>query len=325
MENTVMPSEAPRNAAIGRLLLGLVVGVILLIPLVAVLANVQLGPALRTYDLSLTDGNILREPRPVENGNYERLAQDERLTAAVNYTLRLVGGRIVAVTLFPVLIGLLVGVQGMVGRMVNRVLLGLLTVTAAPVIMITLWRMYWMPIWGNQPSPVYPPPDNMLLTRPEGAQNALLRLDNTITLAIAMIALVVIYAAVVRGWRKGRLSAALQAGVGAWLISLLLAGFSGLQVFVLPMLVTDGGPMNSTNTVMLDMYTTGFRFFRLGLGAAEAVYLMGAALVIGFLVWLVTVAFRLRLSFTPPAQIHRRASLLSIITIPALLIVAYPL
>lgn len=326
MENSVSTESQPQFSPQVRLLIGLVAGIILLIPLAIVLERVQLTPALNTYDLSQTDSNLLREPRDVEQENYERMLEDPRLTDVIAFSQEMMRGRILAVAFIPVIVGLLIGIQGLAGRVLNRVVLGLLTVITGPVAVIVLWRAYWSPLWGREPSPVYPPPDDIFLGSREGAPNALLQLDSTLTLAIALIALVAIYAAVVRGWRRGRLWSALQAGAGVWVISLGLAAFSGFfQVFTLPYYLTQGGPANATNTYTLYMYQNGFQALRIGYATAFASYMIGGALVLAFLVWLVTVVFRLRLSFTPPARIHRLSSVVAVVTIPALLLLLYPI
>jgi ABC-type sugar transport system permease subunit len=323
MENT---SAQVSQSPLIRLLLGLVVGLVLLTPLVVVLVQVQLNPATETYAMSLTDNNLLGRAEGVEQENYERLAEDPRLAGTLAFSARMMQERVLAVAIIPVVIGLLVGIQGLAGRVLNRVVMGILTIVTAPVVYLLLWRMYWSPFWGREPSPVYPPPDEMFLTNPEGAQNALLQIDSALTIAIALVALVAVYAAVVRGWRRGRLWSAVQAGAGAWLISLALAGFSGFfQVFTLPFYLTRGGPLNSTMTYPLYMYHYGFTQFRFGYSTALASYLIGAALSLAFFVWLVTVVFRLRLSFTPPARTFRLNNVLAVITIPALLVLALPL
>jgi len=53
-----------------------------------------------------------------------------------------------------------------------------------------------------------------------------------------------------------------------------------LQVFDLPFILTEGGPVNSTNTLVLYMYDTAFRFLRMERATAMAVMLFGVIFVI---------------------------------------------
>ncbi|MGH2531156.1 MAG: carbohydrate ABC transporter permease [Thermomicrobiales bacterium] len=55
---------------------------------------------------------------------------------------------------------------------------------------------------------------------------------------------------------------------------------SSLQVFDLPFVLTNGGPVNSTNTLVMYMYDTAFQFLRMGRATAMAVLLFGVIFVI---------------------------------------------
>jgi ABC-type sugar transport system permease subunit len=52
-----------------------------------------------------------------------------------------------------------------------------------------------------------------------------------------------------------------------------------LQVFDLPFVLTDGGPVNTTTTLVMNMYDTAFRFLRMGRATAMAVMLFGVIFV----------------------------------------------
>jgi multiple sugar transport system permease protein len=53
-----------------------------------------------------------------------------------------------------------------------------------------------------------------------------------------------------------------------------------LQVFDLPFILTQGGPVNSTNTLVMYMYDTAFKFLRMGRATAMAVMLFGVIFLI---------------------------------------------
>jgi ABC-type sugar transport system permease subunit len=55
---------------------------------------------------------------------------------------------------------------------------------------------------------------------------------------------------------------------------------ASLQVFDLPFVLTDGGPVNTTNTLVMNMYDTAFRFLRMGRATAMAVMLFLVIFVI---------------------------------------------
>ena len=52
-----------------------------------------------------------------------------------------------------------------------------------------------------------------------------------------------------------------------------------LQVFDLPFILTQGGPVNSTNTLVMYMYDTAFKFLRMGRATGMAVMLFGVIFV----------------------------------------------
>jgi ABC-type sugar transport system permease subunit len=55
---------------------------------------------------------------------------------------------------------------------------------------------------------------------------------------------------------------------------------NALQIFDLPFVLTNGGPVNSTNTMVMYMYDTAFNFLRMGRATAMAVVLFGIIFVI---------------------------------------------
>jgi len=55
---------------------------------------------------------------------------------------------------------------------------------------------------------------------------------------------------------------------------------SSLQVFDMPFVLTQGGPVNSTNTLVLYMYDTAFKFLRMGRATAMSVLLFMVIFVI---------------------------------------------
>ena len=57
------------------------------------------------------------------------------------------------------------------------------------------------------------------------------------------------------------------------LFVIVINTISSLQVFDLPFVLTGGGPVNSTNTMVLYMYDTAFKFLRMGRATAMSVLL----------------------------------------------------
>lgn len=64
------------------------------------------------------------------------------------------------------------------------------------------------------------------------------------------------------------------------LFVIVINTLNALQVFDLPFVLTNGGPVNSTNTMVMYMYDTAFNFLRMGRATAMAVVLFGIIFVI---------------------------------------------
>ena len=60
----------------------------------------------------------------------------------------------------------------------------------------------------------------------------------------------------------------------------VVSTLGSLQVFDLPFVLTDGGPVNKTNTLVFYMYDTAFKFLRMGRATAMAVLLFLVIFVI---------------------------------------------
>ena len=61
---------------------------------------------------------------------------------------------------------------------------------------------------------------------------------------------------------------------------IVIAAINTLQVFDAIYVLTQGGPVNSTNTLTFDIYQTAFQFGRAGAASAMAVMLLVTLLVV---------------------------------------------
>lgn len=300
----------------------LIGGLALLIPALLLYIAVQLAPLFNTISASYTDVNFPGRPGEfVGTANFERLAEDRVLVQAITYTIAMVAVRIVVVATVPLVIGLLVGGQGFSGRSTNRLLMTLIAVLASPIAIAILYRAFLAPIWGREPSPLQfaQPP----LASPDTAPQTLIQLDILITVGIAMAVGGAAFIAVMRGRRVSH--SAGRAGIGVWLLGILLAAASFPQTLDLALTLTGGGPVNSTLTFGLKLYNDSFRNFRLGYAAAEIVTALPGLLIIGVLIWLVVTGLRLRLRFTPAPERAEGAGVYGILSLPLIVLLGLPI
>ncbi len=315
MNDLLVPSESPSRPPFGLWLLGLA----LLVPGLLLYFNVQLRPALNTLALSQTDGNILREPEAVGMANFEKLGQDESFSEALGYSITLVTGRLLVVAFVPLIVGTLAGGLRLGGRVISRLLLALITVLLSPVAIAVLLSLFLAPLWGRTPSPIdFGSP----LASPSGAALTVQQIDMLITVGIAAVVGGTAFMAVLRG-REVSFSAS-RAGIGIWLLGLLLVLATLPQTFDLPWLLTQGGPGRATNTIALELFRRGFQFFEFGYAAAVALILLIYCAIIGLLIGLLVTLFGLRLRFAPAPKPFDTAPVVGILNLPLLTLVALP-
>lgn len=60
----------------------------------------------------------------------------------------------------------------------------------------------------------------------------------------------------------------------------VMACINSFQVFGQVLIVTNGGPLNSTTTIAHQIYRNGFEYYKMGYASAQAVVLMGIILII---------------------------------------------
>jgi multiple sugar transport system permease protein len=283
---------------------------------------VQFFPAVQTIAASQTDWNMISEPEFIGMENYTQLFSEAAFGPAVAYTLLIVFTRLVIVAIVPPLVGALVGAQGFAGRATNRFLLSILAIFTAPVALAILLRGFIAPIWGRSPSPLTNGVFGMSLVSPDAARTTVLMVDALITLAIAAVVGGAAFMAVMRGREVSPSSS--RAGIGVWLLGLLLVLGSAAQTFTLPFILTAGGPANATQTIALFFYRNAFQFFNAGYASVQATFIIVAAVFIGLLAGIVMWGFRLRLNFTPPAPRAEAAGLLSFLSVPLIVLIGLP-
>lgn len=297
--------------------LALVLGIVMLIPIIVLIAQFYLLPAVGTFQTAMTDGNVLRTPEYVGMENYEKLAEDEQFFQSLGISLQYVVTRIVAIGLVAPIVGVLAGMQPRAGRLINRVLMSVVSVLVVPVLLAVIWSMYWAPNWGVMENPVFN--EAMALMRPDSAQLSMITLDYTLMAGLAVAVGATVYMAVMRSQRK------LLAGGIIWFCSIILAGASGFLVFDAPFIATNGGPGNSTSPMMFFVYRVGLQYFDFGYASAILTYVIIGAVVVGMMISVLTVATNLRITYTTVDDAPKQRNWLSLISVPIILAIAYPL
>ncbi len=308
-----------QHSFIPNKIVNLIVGLLLLLPFLFYLTQTHIQPALRTFELSQMSYDLLREPEVIGNENFERLEEDPRYQTAWEFSESFVSIRIAIVAIALVILGVLIGIQRRTGRTLNRFALGVLGALLIPMAFFALWSVYQAPLWGTETSPIFPD-ERFSLADPITAPFTIQFLDGLFTLSVATVVGGLVYIAVLREPHPHRL----LTGFVIWIMGMIVAGASAFLIFDSPFFLTRGGPVNSTLTLVLSMYETGFARIRFGYASAQGINLILGAVGVGALLWLLVTLFRVRLRISPSTESGKQSSVWSVVSIPLILLMIYP-
>lgn len=266
-------------------------------PALALIAVFFVLPALAALLLSATDFDVYtvadpRRLRLVGLANYARLLDDPRVWTALRNTLWFVlvaGPASIAVSLAA---ALLVDARVVRGRAVFRTIFFLPVVTTLVAVAV-VWRYLYHPRFGllNQLLGVVGLDPVDWLGDPAWALPALALLAVWKNFGFNML----VFLAGLQAIPERLFEAARLDGAGRWqelrhvTLPMLVPTFvfvgvittiGYLQLFAEPYVMTQGGPADSTLSVVLLMYEEGFRWWNLGYGAAIAFLLFALILLV---------------------------------------------
>jgi ABC-type sugar transport system permease subunit len=266
-----------------------VVGLALVLPAAfACLVGLVL-PSAQTALLSFQDASMLREPEFVGAANYAFLGGDATFSTALGFTAGLLGGRLLAVAVLPLLLALAAATLGSFAHGATRLLFALPLALLAPVPLLLASRLTLI-----EGSP---------LADPRRAPLTLIAVDSLLALVLALGLLLPLLLMSLRGLGNTRSwRAASRPLLAVWLLALLATIALTLQSFTPSFLLTNGGPQRATTSLALLQYLYGFQQFRFGLGAAVATLTLAVSGLLGLGAWLVIMASGLRLASAPAPQ-----------------------
>lgn len=263
-----------------------------LLPACALIGGFVLYPALQALALSFTDYNMITPTRFVGADNYARLAADPFFWAALRNSLLYLVVMVPLLVLLPLVLA--VGVNGALpGIQLFRALFYLPVVTSL-VISGLIWKWVYeekgllnhaLQALGFVDAPV------AFLTDPSIALFAVM----AVTLWAGMGYYMVIYLAGLQGISRSLYEVAELEGVSAWrqfwhitvplmrpamAVVAVMSSIAAMKVFEEIYVMTQGGPMGSTKTLVFFIYETAFVEFEMGLAAAAGMALFVITLVL---------------------------------------------
>ncbi|MFM8667371.1 MAG: carbohydrate ABC transporter permease [Betaproteobacteria bacterium] len=273
-------------------LAGLATPLLFLLPACALIGAVVVYPALRVLFMSFTDYNMINPAQSVGWANYQRLWADPLFWSALaNSALYLL-----------VVVPVLVLVPALLAILVNRALPGLAWFRAAlylPVVTsLVISALVWKWLYAEQgllntalrASGLIDEPVRFL-TEPENAIFCVM----AVTVWSGLGYYMVIYLAALQSIPAALLEVAELEGVSRrqqiqhiilpllkpqMAVVAVMSGMASMKVFEEVYVMTQGGPLDSTKTLVFHLYESAFVDFEMGYAAATGVVLFLLTLVL---------------------------------------------
>jgi ABC-type sugar transport system permease subunit len=277
-------SIAARQAAFGRLII---------LPTLAILFVFRFLPMLQAFYLSFTQYDLVHPPRFVGLANFIDLARDPQFLNAVRVSLTYVTCSVIPV--LPLSLGLAILFnRSLVLKNVLRSAVFMPVVMPA-VVMAVVWTFMY-----EQDGVI-----NTILGWFNIDPVPWLRSSATALWAVILIGIwratpyyMVIFLAGLQAIPGDYYAAARVDGANAWqvfrhitlplirpttLLVIVMNVIVAIKVFAVPMIMTQGGPADSTRVLPLFIYQTAFEFFDMGHAAAMSVFLFIAVMAFSFI------------------------------------------
>lgn len=264
--------QEKRNLRIGLLFVG---------PWILGFLLYEIYPLTASFYFSLTRYDIIREPVFIGFRNYVELFTTDRTFPTVLWnTLYYVGFGVPFGIAFAFVVANLLNAK-IVGRTFFRGVIYLPSIVPA-VASAMVWQFLMSVQFGaingilrTLSLPVIP-----FLSNPSWAKPSLILVS-----VWAQGAAVVIFLAALQDVPRSLYEAATVDGANNWhkfrhitipmtspiiLFNLIIGFINGFQSFTVPWLLTEGGPLNSTEFLLINLYRNAFQFFRMGKASAIA-------------------------------------------------------
>ena len=259
------------------------------LPTLLFLAVFKYGPMIWAIELSFMSYDMVSTPAFVGLDNYRQLAADPIFHEVLVNTLVYIAGSTIFTTLFALGLALLIssGIPG--GRYCMTVMF---LTNLMPIIAVCLvWRFLLHP-YGlvNQVIGLFGAGRVDWLTDPWTAMPAII----AVTVWRFATYFMVVFLAALLALPQDYYEAAQIDGANAlhrfWFITLpllmptiffvvVVSALLSARIFLMPYIITGGGPGNATRVLSMLIYETGFSYMKMGQAAAISVVLFGIMLI----------------------------------------------
>lgn len=262
-----------------------------MLPGLSLIGMFVLYPALKAIVLSFTNFNMISEPAFVGTANYVRLANDPFFWSALKNTLLYVVVVVPVLVTLPIFLAVLVN-KAIPGIAFFRAAIYLPVITSL-VISGLIWKWvyeekgilnYFLLSFGITDQPI------AFLTDPGNALFSVM----AVTIWSGMGYYMVIYLAGLQAIPKHLYEVAEVEGVSKWqqlihitipllrpsiAVVTVMSSIAAMKVFEEVYIMTQGGPLDATKTLVYTIYETAFSEFEMGYASAIGVVLFVITLV----------------------------------------------
>lgn len=264
-------------------------GIGFVLPTILFFLFFKYGPMLWAFWLSFTSYDMVGTPRMVGFGNFTSLVRDPVFVQALNNTLVYIAGSTVLITLVALLLALAVS-QRLPGS--RACMTGMFLTNVMPIVAVCLvWRFLLHPhgLVNQMLAPLG-------FGRIDWLTDSTLSMPAIITVTVWRFApyFMVVFVAAIVAIPADFYEAAEIDGARRWgrfryitiplimpqlffvvVVSALLAA----RIFLMPFLITGGGPGGATRVLSMLVYETGFSYMKMGRAAAISMALFAIAMV----------------------------------------------
>lgn len=265
-------------------------GYLILLPTLLIIFVFRFYPMIQAFYISMTDFDLIKTPEFVGLYNFIDLIQDPLFLNSARVSLTYVFFSVVPTWIISLGLAMLFNRQIRFKNLFRSAIF--MPVIMPSVVMALVWTFMY-----HQQGVV-----NVILGWLQISPIPWLRSSSTAIWAVILIGIwraspyfMVIFLAGLQAIPEDYMDAAHIDGANAWqtfwyvtlpllkpttLLVIVMSIITALKVFAVPLIMTNGGPANSTRVLPLFIYQTAFEFFDMGRASAMSIFLFAAVMII---------------------------------------------
>lgn len=265
-------------------------GYLIILPTLVIIFAFRFYPMLQAFYISMTDFNLIESPEFVGLSNFIDLLKDPLFLNSARVSLTYVVFSVVPTWIISMGLALLFNRHIRFKNLFRSAVF--MPVIMPSVVMALVWTFMY-----HQQGVV-----NVILGWLQISPIPWLRSSSTALWAVILIGIwraspyfMVIFLAGLQAIPNDFLDAAQIDGANSWqsffyiklpllkpttLLVIIMSIITAMKVFAVPLIMTNGGPANSTRVLPLFIYQTAFEFFDMGRASAMSIFLFAAVMII---------------------------------------------